>query len=320
MAQSIKQVRTRFRGFQLGVPGSSFSYFASDHFTLIEAMATDLSKPRLMAELATCGKATIDTLHITSWDQDHCSVSGLEWILHKLAPSRIETPGYDPHTDNGEKCLEMIDSYRGRWNKLGKKVTTQRIDPPYIKGLSTAQSLEYREIVYHPKEIRESSNDNSTVKFFRSGCFNVLSLGDVEDSAIAAMLKRCTTLCREIDVMILAHHGADNGFTTKNLLEQLSPKIAICSSNFDNEYSHPKPEIRTLLHSLNIPIFTTKTGDLIIESTGGHTMDYRVVNLIADSTEISSVNTYRSRKSKYLLMNQDSVRNVLNPGYRGWKR
>lgn len=317
MSKAIKSIVTRFRGYQLGTAGSSFSYFADDHFTLMEARATDLSKPQLRDELNACGKKTIDTLHITSWDQDHCSTVGLEWILQELAPSKIETPGYPPHTDSGKNCESMINEYRAKWAKLGVAITTLAIDPPYIQSLSPADPLCYKEILYHPRELFDKSNDNSTIKFFRSGCFNVLSLGDVEDVRIAALLKRCKTLCREVDVMILAHHGADNGFTTKNLLEKLSPKVAVCSSNYENKYDHPRQEIRDLLFEQEIKLCTTKTGDFIIESIGGHTMDYRVTNWIAGSSKVSSTKDFRSRKSKLLLSNADTIRNVLRPGFKG---
>ena len=317
MSNALKSLVTRFRGYHLGVAGSSFSYFAGNHFTLVEAMATDFSKQQVLGELTACGKTTINTLHITSWDQDHCSASGLEWILQKLEPSKIEIPGYLPHTDSGKTCESMIRDYRSKWAKRGVAVTTQAINPPYIASLGPAEALGYKEILYHPRELRDKSNDNSTIKFFRSGCFNVLSLGDVEDPAIAALLKRCQTLCREVDVMILAHHGADNGFTTKRLLEKLSPVIAVCSSNYDNQFDHPRQEIRDLLFEQGVQLYTTKTGDFLMESIGGHTMDYRVTNLIAESTKVSSTKDFRSRKSKLLRQNQDAIRNVLRPGFKG---
>src|SRR4051794_40854023 len=88
--------------------------------------------------------------------------------------------------------------------------------------------------------------------------------------------------------MILAHHGADNGFTDKSFLERLAPKLAICSSNYGNHHGHPADEVRELLHEQGIRLMTTKTGDVIVKSTGDHTGAYRAINLIAGSTEISS--------------------------------
>ena len=231
MSNSLKSIQTRFRAYQIATAGSSFSYFAGGHFTLIEAVATDASRQQLLDELSLCGKSTINTLHITSWDQDHCSESGLKWILQKLAPSKIEYPGYEPHTTSGEDCLSAILEYRKKWVSRGSSVRVQAFDSPYIRGLGSTVGPGYCDIVYHPRELSSKSNDNSTIKFFRGGAFTVLSLGDVEGNNIAAMLRRCKTLCREVDIMILAHHGADNGFTKKKLLETLKPQIAVCSSN-----------------------------------------------------------------------------------------
>lgn len=248
MSNLLKPVPTRFRAYQLGRAGSLFSYFADDHFTLIESMATEMSKPRIREELAICGKKSIDTLHITSWDDDHCNESGLDWVLQNLAPVKIEYPGYVPHTVCAEGCMRAIHRYRERWVARGHSVGLQCVDPPYIATLETVTGPGYRDMFYHPRKLKESSNDNSTIKFFRRGSFNVLSLGDVEDPAIAAMMRRCKTLRRECDVLILAHHGADSGFTTKAFLEELKPRVAICSSNYDNHYDHPRQQIRDLLY------------------------------------------------------------------------
>lgn len=314
---SVKPIRTRFRGYQLGEAGSSFSYFADGHFTLLEAMATDLSRPQLRFELAICGKRAVDTLHITSWDLDHCKPTGLEWILANLAPSKIEHPGYEPHTDSGCECLRMIEAYRRSRKARAEPIVVQAIDPPYIASLETAQSLGYRDIFYHPRQLHDQSNNNSSIKFFRRGSFTVLSLGDVEAPEIAAMLRRCKTLCRELDVMILAHHGAHNGFTTKRLLEALQPRVAICSSDHGNRFEHPRDEIRALLYEQGIRLFTTKTGDVVIESIGSHAADYQATNLVSNSTRESSAVRHRARKFEHLSMNSDAIRNVLRPGFKG---
>lgn len=90
---------TRFRAYQLGMIGSLFSYFDGNNFTLIEANLGEISESSLVVELAKCGEKTIDTLHITSWDNDHCKPESLKKILDFLTPSIIEIPGYQPDTD-----------------------------------------------------------------------------------------------------------------------------------------------------------------------------------------------------------------------------
>jgi competence protein ComEC len=146
------------------------------------------------------------------------------------------------------------------------------------------------------------------VKHFRKGSFNVLSLGDVESPNIGARLRRSPILTTETDVMILAHHGADNGFTTKKFLAHLEPSLAICSADYDNMYDHPRDEIKALLHDQGIWLMTTKTGDVIVRSTGDHTGEYQAINLIGKSTKESSRVDFVSKKSGILDANRDTLR------------
>ncbi len=303
----MKQIKTRFRAYQLGNAGSSFSYFADNHFTLIEARLTDINKITLDSELAVCGKSTIDILHITSWDQDHCSVQQLQTILEVYTPIKIEYPGYPPHTDSGKDSLKVIKQYLST-HKSKLNIKIQSISPSYIKSLDIAKELGYNNVLHHPKFLSESSNDNSTIKHFRKGSFNLLSLGDVESTMISSRLARKKTIQKETDVMILAHHGADNGFTTSNFLKKTKPLIAIATSNYDNQFSHPKQNIRDLLYKFEIDLFTTKTGDIIIESINKHNGHFRVINLIAGSTKVSSTKYYKSRKNTRLNVNGDTLR------------
>jgi competence protein ComEC len=118
--------------------------------------------------------------------------------------------------------------------------------------------------------------------------------------------------------MILAHHGADNGFTTKNFIHHLNPSVAICSSHYANQYDHPRQEIRDLLYESGVRLMTTKTGDVIVESIGDHTGQYQAINLRARSTEVSSEYKFVSKKRRLLDFNADSLRNLYagQPSYR----
>jgi competence protein ComEC len=312
-------VVTRFRAYQLGCAGSSFSYFAGGHFTLLEARMTDQSRPSLIREMANCGVESIDTLHITSWDADHCSASEMPDLLALTRPLRIETPGYPPSSDTAKACEKSIALYVANRLRDNRTKTIVGITPEYIGSLDSAQRLAFDNIFHNPTIIDpDCANDNSTVKHFRRGSFNVLSLGDVESSNIAARLRRNTILGRETDVMILAHHGADNGFTTKNFLRHLEPSLAICSADYQNQYAHPRQEIRDLLYQEGIRLMTTKTGDVIVKSTGDHTGHYVAINLKAGSTEVSSQCSFVARKQKLLTYNADTLRNLYagKPAYR----
>ena len=315
---TARSIITRFRAYQLGTAGASFSHFADGTFTLIEARLTDLSRPNLNGELAECGKIAIDVLHITGWDQDHCAPADLEEILSRYKPTKIEYPGYPPHSDTAKDCMKLIQNYQTTNTNKGRTVKCIAINPEYITGLKSAEDLAYRDVVYHPRTLLDGdSNNNSTVQLFRQGCFNVASLGDVEDANIGAYLRRCKIFKREVDVLLLAHHGADCQTNSKTFFEAVQPKITICASQFENQFEHPKPEVRQRLFDLGIPIMTTKTGDVIIRSLPPHTQKVRATNLIANSTKASSELDFVTRKSHWLSMNADTLRNLYRPGFKG---
>ena len=283
---NYKKLKTRFRAYQLGNEGSSFSYFDGSSFTLIEARVTETNFETILAELKACGKSSIDCLHITSWDTDHCTKKDLEIIINKFEPTRIEYPGYEPHTESGKECLKIVKAHN----------RPIKVDTAYVSDLDSATDWNYNDIIYNNRKDYENANDNSTIKLFRKGAFTVLSLGDVEKKEIADFLLSTTIIKHEVDVMILAHHGADNGFTTEEFIKAVSPKVAICTSNYDNQYDHPRQEIRDLLYENGVMLYTTKTGDVVIKTIGDDTIDYKVINLKANSTEISSDKDFNTKR------------------------
>lgn len=294
---NLKQKITRFRAYQLGNAGSSFSYFDGTNFTLIEGRLTENSKPNVQFELEQANKRKIDILHITSWDNDHCRPNELKEILENLLPDKIQYPGYEPHTESGKTCLSYIKQYEKYFLDKPKNVSVDSYSPEYINGLENADDgLGYSNIIYHPRELYENANDNSTIKLFRSGSYTLLSLGDVEKEEIANKIANSSIAKTQVDVMILAHHGADNGFTTDKFLKAINPRIAICSSNYDNQFSHPKQEIRDLLYLNDIQLFTTKTGDVVIKSINDHIGEFQVFNLISNNDKISSEYKFKSKR------------------------
>lgn len=315
----MKPVITRFRAYQLGCPGSSFSYFADGRFTLVEARLNETNLPSVLREMAACGVETAYCLHITSWDSDHCSPSELPVLLKTLRPLRIDCPGYEPTTDNGDDSRQIVREYKAKAVYSNRVVEVRFVTPEYISSLALAARLAFQNVLYNPRWIDQGcSNNNSTIELFREGSFNVLSLGDVESLDISARLRRDKYLEREVDIMILAHHGADNGFTNKRLLRHIEPQLAICSSNYDNQYEHPTDEIVGLLDEQGIRLMTTKTGDIIVESIGTHTGQFRATNLCAGSTKISSQAAFISKKATLLSHNADTIRQLYSsrPSYR----
>ena len=279
--------KTRFRAYQLGEKGSSFSYSVDNHFTLIEGRFNEVNKANVLYEMKLAGATRVSCLHITSWDEDHCKEAELRNILSELSPLRIEYPGYEPDTDCGKACKKLIQVYSDK-----NALPVQAVTPDYINGLDAGETKQYTDILYNPTDNHASHNDNSLVKLFRQGRFTLLSLGDCESKEIAQAIERGSIASTEVDVMILAHHGADNGFTTEEFVNKINPKVAICSSNYDNQFEHPRQEVRNIFynHEPTIPLYTTKTGDVVITCNEDNVV--HVYNLISNNTKISSNMTF----------------------------
>ena len=137
------------------------------------------------------------------------------------------------------------------------------------------------------------ANDNSYVKLFRVGSFQVLSLGDCESSEISKALASDEILQNEVDIMILAHHGSSEDFTTTEFLKAINPQIAISCSDFDNKYGHPTPVIRQRLSNQNIKLLTTKEGDVIAQTVNKYY--YKVSNYISNNEKKDSVVTLKNK-------------------------
>jgi competence protein ComEC len=275
---------SKFRAFQLDSPGSLFSYYKNDSYTLIEARLPKGGINVLLGDLAHHNKDRADVLHITSWDADHCTYDDLVQILNHLRPNLIQIPPYETETKDGILCRNLILTYDQIHQKYVHNVQIYSED--FINKLGHGTVKGTTDVVYPSLFNCNNKNDMSLIRLFRSNSFNVLSLGDCESDSIAANLMSRSFIQSEIDVLILAHHGANNGFTTEDFLKIVKPKIAVCSSNYGNMYDHPKQEIRQLLFDNDVKLMTTKTGDVIIYQPEG--FDYATaVNMISDN-EIES--------------------------------
>jgi competence protein ComEC len=121
----------KYRNAVSRLPGSSFSYFADGHFTVMEGRLTELSRPALVYEMGRCGVDFAKRLHITSWDMDHCNKHELQELLDLIRPLQIECPGYNPYTDDGEGCLEIIGAYKDAQAKANRPAMITHITPRY---------------------------------------------------------------------------------------------------------------------------------------------------------------------------------------------
>lgn len=256
---------TRLRAYSLSTDGASLSLSVNDKFTLIEARYNDDNRNGIRYEMRKVGALRVDVLHITSWDKDHCNAEELKTLLEVLKPKRIEYPSYSPHKDNGKEAKKLILNYTG-----GEKVA---ITPEKVANC-TKNRLFGVDVLFNPlinNPAPEKSNDNSVAKIYREGSYQVLSLGDCEDEAISKRLRNEEILQKEVDILILAHHGSANSIVTPEFLDDINPSFVICPVDRDNRFEHPDQETRNWLNYRKIPYLTTKDGDVVVRTLNSHT-------------------------------------------------
>lgn len=285
---------TKFRAFQLDSPGSLFSYWKDNTYTLIEARIPKGGIEVLRADLSAHNKEKIDVLHITSWDDDHCDFDSLVQIMNNFRPGLIETPSYTPSSDTGKLCHDLIHKYDDIHQKFVNNVVQYNYTK--IKSLTQAPKLGVNNVVYHSLYDVDNHNDMSQIRLFRSKGFNVLSMGDCESEEITKSMIGCGILAEELDVLILPHHGSENSSLTTDFLKFCKPTISICSSNFDNEYDHPRQSVINMLGQNGVTNYTTKTGDVIIIQETESSM-VRLFNYITNNNNLDEVIQFMSKRS-----------------------
>jgi competence protein ComEC len=242
-------------------------------YTLLEARLPIGGIDALIQDLKFHGKEQLDVLHITSWDVDHCDQIELGQILNNLRPNRIEVPGYEPDSEEGKSCRRILLHYDDIHQR--RVHNTIEITPAYLATLKIASGWDTTNVLFSTDPSAPCKNDRSLIQLFRSSSFSVLSLGDRESSDIGQRLMRTDIFKTEVDVLILPHHGADNGFITDEFLKTIKPQVAVATSNRGNEYDHPRPEIRSLLANNGIPLMTSKDGDdYVYHEVNGHESHY----------------------------------------------
>ncbi len=111
-----------------------------------------------------------------------------------------------------------------------------------------------------------NTNDSSQVVKVQSGNKSFLFMGDVS-STIDKLYVEKYKEDLDVDVLKVAHHGSNSG-TSEELIKTTSPKYAVISVGFGNNYGHPGYETLERLKQNNIKILRTDEKDDILFVVG----------------------------------------------------
>lgn len=133
--------------------------------------------------------------------------------------------------------------------------------------------------VWAAEEHHANPNDNSLVVHFEmtdpaapegtrgsaEDPVRMLTLGDMEEQVAAGLLRR-DALPEHVDLLKVAHHGAENGGT--ELIERRRPAVALIGVGEDNTYGHPHPSILETLEETGAVTYRTDLHGTVLLGMG----------------------------------------------------
>lgn len=109
--------------------------------------------------------------------------------------------------------------------------------------------------VIGPREKSKNENDNSLVLLAEGGGGSILLTGDMEFGEEYSLLR--AGVIPQADVLKIANHGEDDA-TSESLVAAVQPKLAVISTNAEDEPDTPSPRVIRLLESRGIPVLVTQ--------------------------------------------------------------
>ena len=116
-----------------------------------------------------------------------------------------------------------------------------------------------------PMEGSENTPNNSSISaLFTSPDFTLFAGGDLEPLAQVQLLQQIGT----VDIYKVSHHGSK--FQDPELMQELSPSLAIISVGAKNTYGHPAPSTISALTDLGAKVLRTDRDGAVAISTRDH--------------------------------------------------
>ena len=196
----------------------------------------------------------IDYMLISHFDTDH--VGGLLYILENMKVNNVII----------SKQGELSENYE----EFKKLVIEKNINVIIVKQ---GDRLEIENDIYIDILFPESTlitenilNNNSIVAKLYYNNFSILFTGDIEEVAEQELVSKYQDLSvLNSTILKVAHHGSKTS-SIQEILELISPKIALIGVSKTNTYGHPNSEVLERLEKLGAKIYRTdECGEVVIK-------------------------------------------------------
>ena len=169
------------------------------------------------------GIKNIDSLIITHFDSDHAG--GAVDLINELKIKNV----YVNSLSDDSKIAKRI--YQNKQYSQIKEINTK------YKAIDEKDfSIELNKANNIPQSVKSIDNENSIISLIKYNNFSMLFTGD---AGVVAFNKLKNDIPKNITVLKVGHHGAQN-VVNPEMLEYLNPKVSLVSVGA-NVYGHPNP-------------------------------------------------------------------------------
>ena len=223
-----------------------------------------LPEDMMIPYLESQGIDVIDIAFITHCDSDH--YSGILYLLEESDEIQIK-----------ELVLPLPAESDERYEKLKNAALAKDTKVRYFGAGSELKikDLELTGLYPLTGNYIEEANSHSIGMLLNYRNFSMLFTGDMDKECEYKMLDYVDGLLSDqiietpdIDILKVGHHGSSTS-TSEELLDFMTPEVAIMSYGNNNRYGHPHKETLEILKSHDVKILeTVKNGEIQITSDG----------------------------------------------------
>jgi beta-lactamase superfamily II metal-dependent hydrolase len=182
---------------------------------------------------------------LTSFDDDHCCVDGIDMILSKFEPDWLMYPKYYKETECATAAFNVITKHERKRQNTSRPlrrlwIRLDQLESRILPGLSSR--FQFETFSPHMDDMDSSNNSGIVIKLagHGPGGFSYLVTGDTEN-ARWEQINRIFRHLLKSDVMAAAHHGSKTGASAETLL-LVEPDTILISAGVDSQYGHPDPQ------------------------------------------------------------------------------
>lgn len=205
--------------------GQSVLLRQENHLTLVDCGGDSYDNAGDLAAdyIQNAGRSSLDLLVLTHFHEDHAN--GVPQLLERLRVKTIIMPDVEEDTALRQEILSQAQ-------RQGTQCIFLREDTVYSVGEDSSLTL------FAPLGA-DNENERGLTVLASTGTFDALLTGDMSGEVEQLLLAHAAL--PDIELLVVGHHGSKYS-TSQELLDAVTPELAVISVGKNNYYGHPAPE------------------------------------------------------------------------------